>query len=254
MNIKLFKATLGLTIVMLLVSACGIIPTLGSRNLISESRDVSGFDRVEVSGGGSMDIIQDGTEALTVETDDNVMQYFTSEVRGGRRYLGLDSGVRSLLPSRLHIILHVKDLTGLTTSGSWDVVSEYIQSSNLNIVISGSGKVIINALTTDKLDTTVSGSGELDLSGEAKQQSINISGYGKYLAGDLRTLAATISISGSGNVTVWTADTLRVQVSGSGDVSYYGSPQVSFDQSGSGNIHNLGGKEEPESLVQTQGL
>ena len=240
MNTKLLKASLGLTMVMLLVSACGIIPTLGSRNLISESRDVSGFERVEVSGGGSMDIIQDGTESLTVETDDNVMQYVTSEVRGGTLYLGMDFGLRSFLPSRLHFTLHVKDLTGISTSGSWEVVSEAIQTGDLSIVISGSGKVIVNALTADELDTTVSGRGELNLSGEAKQQNINIRGSGKVLAGDLRTQGASVRISGSGNVTVWASETLRVHVSGSGDVRYYGSPQVSFDQSGSGNVHSLG--------------
>lgn len=242
MNTKLLKTSLGLTIVMLLMSACEFIPTFGSRNLISEVRDVSGFQRVEVSGGGSMDIIQDGTESLSVETDDNVMEYVTSEVRGGTLYLGLDSNLRALLPSRLHFSLHVKDLSKITSSGSWDVVSETFQTGALNIIISGSGKVNINALTVDELDTTVSGSGELDLSGEAKLEAFNISGSGKVLAGDLRSQSATISISGSGNVTVWASDTLTVHVSGSGNVSYYGSPQVTIDQSGSGNIHNLGNK------------
>ena len=242
MNTKLLKATIGLTIVLLLVSACGMLPTLGSRNIITETRIVSGFERVDVSGGGSMEIIQDGTEALTVETDDNVMQHITSEVRGGTLYLGLDSSQGSFLPSKLHFSLHVKNLTGITTSGAWDVTSASIQAGTLNIDISGSGKVIINALTADKLDTTVSGSGELDLTGEAKQQSIDISGSGKYLAGDLNTQDSTVRISGSGNVTVWASETLAAHVSGSGDVSYYGSPQVSFEQSGSGNIHSLGEK------------
>jgi hypothetical protein len=242
MNTKFLKATLGLTIVMLLVSACGVIPTFGSRQIITESREVSGFDRVDVSGGGTLDIIQDGTEALTVETDDNMMEYITSEVRGGTLTLGMEFGMRSLIPSRLHFTLHVKDLTGITTSGSWDVVSESIESGKLNIVISGSGKVTINSLTVEDLDTTVSGSGELDLSGEAKQQRLDISGSGKYLAGELRSLGANVSISGSGNVTVWATESLTAYVSGSGKVSYYGSPQVSFDQSGLGNIQNLGDK------------
>jgi hypothetical protein len=242
MNTKLLKANLGLTIVMLLISACGIVPTFGSRNLISEIRAVNGFERVDVSGGGSMEIIQDGTESLTVETDDNVMQYITSEVRDGTLYLGLDFGLRSFLPSRLHFTLHVKDLTGITTSGSWNVTSASIQTGKLEVVISGSGKVIVDALTADELDSTVSGSGELDMSGEAKKQNITISGSGKVLAGDLLTQNTTVSISGSGNVTVWATETLAVHVSGSGDVSYYGSPQVTFDQSGSGNIHSLGDK------------
>ena len=240
MNTKLLKASLGLTIVLLLTSACGIIPTLGSRNLISESRAVSGFERVELSGGGSLEIIQDGTESLTIETDDNVMQFITSEVRGGTLYLGMDFGLRSFLPSRLHFTLHVKDLTGISTSGSWEVTSAAIQTGDLSIVISGSGKVIVNALDADELDTTVSGSGELNLSGEAKQQTINISGSGKYLAGELLSQATSVTISGSGNVTVSASETLTVHISGSGDVGYFGSPQVSFDQSGSGNVHGLG--------------
>jgi hypothetical protein len=242
MNTKFLKAVIEVTIVMLLVSACGIIPTFGSRNIITENRVVSGFDRVDVSGGGSLDIIQDGTEALTVETDDNVMQYITSEVRGGTLYLGMDFGMRSLIPSRLHFTLHVKDLAGISTSGSWTVVSAAIKATDLDINVSGTGDVQVDSLTVDKLSASISGSGKMTLAGETKQQGIDISGSGKYLAGDLRSQDATITISGSGSITVWATGTLAAHISGSGSVSYYGSPQVSFDQSGSGSVHSLGAK------------
>jgi hypothetical protein len=243
MNTKFLKATIGLTLIMLLVSACSLIPTLGSRNIISETRTISGYTRVDVSGAGTLEIVQDGSESLIVETDDNVMPYVTSDVRSGTLYLGLDSTQRSFLPSQLHFTLHVKSLDGITTSGSWDVSSASLQTGSLNIVISGSGKVTITTLTADSLDTTVSGSGELNLGGGVvKQQDINISGSGKYLAGDLQSASATVGISGSGNVTIWATASLTARVSGSGDVSYYGNPQVSFNQSGSGNIHSLGTK------------
>lgn len=242
MNTKLLKATFGLAVVMLLVSACGIIPTLGSRNLITESRNVTGFIRVELSGGGSADIIQDGTEALTIETDDNVMPYITSEVRGGTLYLGMDSGLRSILPSRLHFTLHVKDLVAINTSGSWDVVSESLQGVKMTIILSGFGYVSIGALTVEELSASASGSGELDLSGEAGKLDINISGSGKVLAGDLQSQTATVRIGGSGDVTVWVTEALTGNISGSGNIKYYGTPQVSFDQSGTGSIHSLGEK------------
>jgi hypothetical protein len=242
MNTKLMKATIGLTVLMLMTSACGIVPTFGSGTLITETRDVSGFTQVEVSGGGTLNIIQDGTESLTVETDDNVMQYITSEVRGGTLFLDMEFGMRSFLPSKLHFTLHVKDLNSINTSGSWEVVSASIQTGTLDIVISGSGKVMINALTADQLVITASGSSNLDLAGKVNSQAITTSGSGKYLAGDLQSTTANIGISGSGNVTVWVTENLTVDVSGSGNVSYYGNPQVSFDQSGSGNIHNLGEK------------
>jgi hypothetical protein len=243
MNTKVLKASLGLTIVMLLVSACGMIPTLGSRNLISETRTVSGYQLVDVSSAGTLEIIQDGTESLTIETDDNMMQYVTSEVRGGTLYIGLDSNLRALLPSKLNLSLHVKDLSGITTSGSWEVNSAEIKAASLDIVLSGSGKVTVDSLSVGTLSANVSGSGQLTLAGKADSQTIDISGSGKYLAGDLSTKATSVGISGSGNVTVWAIDTLTAHVSGSGDVNYYGNPQVSFDQSGSGKIHGLGNKE-----------
>jgi hypothetical protein len=242
MNTKLLKVTIGMTIVLLLVSACGLVPTFGSRNLISEKRAVNGYNRVEVSGGGKLDIIQDGTESLTVETDDNMMQYVTSQVRGGTLYLGLDSSVQSIAPSALNFTLHVKDLSGITTSGSWEVNSAAIKTVDLAIVLSGSGKVKVDSLILTTLSATVSGSGNLTLAGKTDSQTISISGSVKYTAGDLSSKATSVTISGSGNVTVWATDTLTVRSSGSGEVSYYGSPQVSFNQSGSGNIHNLGTK------------
>jgi hypothetical protein len=242
MNTKLLKVTIGLALIMLFASACSLLPTLGSRTIISENRVVSGYTRVDLSGAGSLEVIQDGSEALTVETDDNVMPYITSEVRNGTLYLGLDSRQRSFLPSKLHFTLHVKDLGGITSSGSWDVTSTSLQTGTLEIAISGTGKVIINSLTVDTLDATISGSGNLDLSGKTGSQSIGISGSGKVLLGDLQSTTASVTISGSGNVTLWATGTLDVHVSGSGDVSYYGNPQVSFDQSGSGNIHSLGTK------------
>jgi hypothetical protein len=243
MNTRVLKASLGLTIVLLLISACGIIPTFGSRTIITQDRPVTGFDRLDVSGSGGVSIVQDGTESLTIATDDNVMQYVTSEVRGGTLYVGLNvPGQRPIIPSQLQLTLHVKHLSGMTSSGSWNMTSASLQTGNLEIATSGSGKVNISALTADKLTVNVSGSGNIQLAGTAASQQISISGSGKYLAGDLQTKTTSIDGSGSCNVTVWATTTLNASVSGSGTIGYYGSPQVTYDQSGSGNIKSLGTK------------
>jgi hypothetical protein len=242
MNAKLLKVTIGLTIIMLVASACGMMPVFGSRNLISETRAVSGYDKVVVSGWGKLEIIQDGTESVTIQTDDNMMQYITSDVRGGTIYLGLQTNGLSVSPSALNITLHVKDLGGINTSGSWEVSSQGISAKDLAIGMSGSGKVQMNGLSLTSLSVTSSGSGDVSVAGTTVNQSVDISGSGKYAASDLSSQSANVTISGSGTVTLWTTGMLSVHVSGSGDVSYYGTPQVSFVQSGSGNIHNLGNK------------
>ncbi len=243
MNSKFLKVMPALTVMALLMSACGFIPAMGSGHLITAAREVSGFGQVSISGGGDAEIIQDGTESVTIETDDNVMQYVTSEVRGDTLYLGLDfNGLRFVNPTRLHFTVHVKDLTGIATSGSWDVSADSVQTNRLDISISGSGTVTVGSLTADEVTTTVSGSGNVSLEGKVAKQSIVVSGSGKYRAANLETESASVRISGSGNATLWTSQTLDVHISGSGNVGYYGAPQVSFSQSGSGKIESLGNK------------
>ncbi len=243
MNTKFLKAAVGLTVMAVLISACGLIPAMGSGRLITQSRSVSGFSRIEISGGGDAEIIQDGSESLTIQTDDNAMQYVTSNVTGDTLNLGMDfAGLRSVIPTRLHFTVHVKNLNALTTSGSWTVTSASIKTGSLEIAINGSGTVIIDSLTADQLTTTVNGSGEVTLTGQASAQTITVSGSGRYHAGDLQTQDSQIRVNGSGNATLWAIHSLGVHISGSGSVSYYGDPQVQFSQEGSGSIHSLGTK------------
>ena len=243
MNTKLSKLVIAATVIMLLVSACGVAPVFGSGKVITETRPVSGFDGVSVSGGGDLVIIQDGTESVSVETDDNLMQYVVAEVRNGTLDLYLDNqGLRNFQPTKLIFTVHVRDLTAVTTSGSWDFTSEKIDTDSLNIVLSGSGNINISDLTADNLSVMISGSGEMDAAGEVTDQDITVSGSGKIRLGDLLSETALINISGSGEATLWVTTSLTAEISGSGTVRYYGSPQTNINTSGSGDIQHLGEK------------
>ena len=53
MNKKPTKQVIAIFIViMILVNACGIAPVVGSGNLVTDMRPVSGFDMIAVSGEG----------------------------------------------------------------------------------------------------------------------------------------------------------------------------------------------------------
>ncbi|KAF0109076.1 MAG: hypothetical protein FD146_120 [Anaerolineaceae bacterium] len=240
MKTKLF---IGMTVLMLLVSACGVAPVFGSGKVVTETRDVSGFDKVSVSGGGELVIIQDGTESVTVETDDNLMQYVVAEVRGGTLNLYLDNdGMSNFQPTRLVFTVHVKNLTGVTTSGAWDFTAAEIETDNLDISVSGTGSVDIGMLTANNLTVTFGGAGEMDAAGQVTSQSVTIGGTGEYRAADLKSETAEVKISGTGEATLWVTDSLTVDISGAGSVQYYGSPQTNINTSGAGDVQRLGDK------------
>jgi hypothetical protein len=71
----------------------------GSGNVESESRDVSGFDEVDLRGVGNLSIRQTGSESLSVEAEDNVLPKITTEVVNGRLILSPSPTPASKRPS-----------------------------------------------------------------------------------------------------------------------------------------------------------
>jgi hypothetical protein len=225
----------------LLLCACTLGTVRGSGKLVTESRDVRDFDRVSLSGSGKVILTQGDGESLTIETDGNVMQYVTTEVRGGTLTLGTEPGKR-ISPTRLKFTLSAKDLDGLTVTGSGDLVAERFGTDDLEITVSGSGDVQIDALTAEKVAVRISGSGDVKLAGQVTGQEVTISGSGKYRGGDLSSETVAATIAGSGDATVWASESLEARITGSGSVSYYGHPETSVSTSGSGNVKDLGDK------------
>lgn len=214
----------------------------GSGNLVTETREFSGIERVSLEGIGDLEIVQGNTEGLTIETDDNLMEYLEIEMRGRELVLGIRDGVSIQGDWTINYTLQVKDLDRIQVSGAGDVTAEALETGDLALEITGSGNMIINELNAEDLTVRVSGSGNLDLAGEVASEDLTITGAGNFTAGDLQSDRASVRISGAGNVTTWATNNLDVTITGFGSVSYYGKPSVSQNISGSGEIKSLGEK------------
>ena len=208
------RLALALLAVLLLVSACSV--TKGSGRVVTETREVGGFTKVELSGSGELTIEKTGTESLSISAEDNLLPQLTSDVSGGTLTLGTKPNT-SILPTKpITYSLTVKDLTG--------------------IAVSGSGSVRASDLTTNSLTTKISGSGTITASGAVNDQDVDISGSGRYQAEQMTSKAVKAQISGSGTASVLASDLLDVKISGSGTLTYSGNPQVTQQISGSGKL------------------
>jgi hypothetical protein len=210
--------------------------------MVTETRAVSNFDSIALSGSGEVIVTQGEGESLSIETDDNVMEHVKAEVSGGTLNLGFKEGLNLISPTRLIFTVGVEDLTSVSISGSGDIESDVIKTDRLDATVTGSGDIQIGTLTADEVKARITGSGDMDLTGEVATQDITISGSGKYRAGDLRSQSTEVSITGSGDATVWATDSLDVNISGSGSVDYYGRPTMSTSGSGSGDVTSMGEK------------
>lgn len=233
------------TMMMFLLGAARINRVTGSGTLITESREVNHFDRLVLNGIGEVVITQGEEESLTVETDDNILPYITTEVRWGTLYLEYDAEkVKRIAPTQLHFTVQLTDLEGLQLAGSGRMTAATINTDHLDIEMDGSGSVQIDLLTTEKVEVEMDGTGKVELAGKATDQEIAISGSGKYHAGDVQSKTVEISINGSGDAVVWTTEALEGNINGSGSIKYYGSPSVDIFRAGSGKVKSLGGHKE----------
>lgn len=188
--------------------------TVGSGDVITESRDVSGFDEIVLMTSGDVVVEVTGSESLEIEADDNVMSLLTSEVVNGRLELG-SSGSFS------------------TTRG----ITYTITASELvGVTISGSGNIDVSGVDTDSFQATVTGSGNIDPSGSSTSLEVTISGSGEFSGDDLESAIGDVTVSGSGEAVVNVTDNLVVRITGSGDVRYMGDPTIDQDISGSGGV------------------
>ena len=208
------RLALPLLAVVLLLAACSV--TRGSGQLATESREVSGFSKVELSGSGELTIQKTGTESLSISAEDNLLPRLTSEVSNDTLVLGTKPNA-TILPERpITYSVTVKDLTG--------------------VAVSGSGSTRIPDLATPGLNINISGSGTITVNGTVNDQDLEISGSGRYEAAQLTSKTVKADISGSGTADVLATDVLDVKISGSGTLTYTGNPQVQQEISGSGKL------------------
>lgn len=208
-----------------LLAGCGLLRTevvTGSGNVASEARTVDDFTAVELAGSGDVIIAFGPAASLTIEADDNVLPYLTSEVRGDRLVLGTRLNVNLVTANPIRYFVTVRELSAVTLPGSGTINIESMMANDVDFSLPGSGTILASG-TADAVDVTMAGSGNVDL-------------------GDLRAATGSVRLSGSGNVTVWVTDQLQADLSGSGNILYYGQPALDEDIPGSGDIRSLGDK------------
>lgn len=244
MNIRI--AMMGSTLlVVLLLTACGFQVIQGSGHILTEERPVNDFTRVNFTGFGELSLVQGEREALTIQTDDNILPYIKTRVSGETLTISFDEQgwqpiVRPTQPIRFQLTM--KTLAHLELSGAGTVTATDLTADHLTLVESGAGAIAIANLTADVVTVDMSGAGTIDLAGKVTGQTVEMSGLGTYHAENLASQTTQVILSGAGEATVWVSAQLDAEISGAGTIRYYGSPQTNTSSTGIGSVKHLGDK------------
>lgn len=213
---------------------------MSEERTIIETRDVSGFTGVSLTGFGTVTVTQGGRTALTIEAAEDVMPRVTAEVKDGVLVLGLKKGgwLQGLRQKKLSVRFGVtmERVKELSLGGYGRIDAPRIDTDALSLVVSGAGAIEVADLNARSLSVLLSGAGSCEVAGRVTSQTIRLSGAGNYTAPDLECTTASAVVSGVGDVTIHVRETLDAKVSGVGSVRYHGGPTVRQRVTGVGSV------------------
>jgi hypothetical protein len=230
-----------------------------------ETRPVPGFTGINASGVYDITVTKGNTESLTIEAEDEVIQYVRSEVRDGVLHLSLNNRNKLNNIKTLKASIVMRNLDHVTLSGACKLTAndlftpdkfkagcsgastidvnintgqlnmEASGASNIRMIANVTGDTYLNLsgaskvrgeLKSGNVKFNISGVGSIELTGSTTDVKIDTSGTSKIMAENFAVKTATIQSSGASNITVNVSDTLKISASGASSVSYKGSPTM----------------------------
>ncbi len=185
----------------ILVAGCHLPGVRGNGHTKTEQRPIGAFANVETSGAFEIEW-QNGTPAVRITTDENLLPYIQTNVSGDTLHLS----------TREHV---------WPTHGIKVVMSS---PARTGARIRGVVKLTANQLSGPTFALESKGASEVFLDGNIDRLLVDMTGASQLVADRLQTKTAEISTTGAGDADVTVTDTLKVVITGAGKVTYSGNP------------------------------
>ncbi|MFV0541853.1 MAG: head GIN domain-containing protein [Aestuariibaculum sp.] len=209
----------------------------GNGNIVTVSRTTQDYHAIKCIGAFDY-ILTKGTEGqLKLEGEDNILQYITTEVKGGRLTIKTQKNINIRTNKDIKISIPVENVEKIDLVGSGDLWNTSpLNEQNLEISLTGSGDINLDIKTTNT-KALLSGSGDIELKGNTDNLDTKVTGSGDFNSINLNTKNTSVSVAGSGDAKVVSTENLKASVLGSGDIVYKGKPKKEDTKvSGSGSI------------------
>ena len=198
------------------VAGCHLPGVRGNGQIKTEERQVAAFANLDAGGAFEIEW-QNGSPALRITTDENLLPYIENNVS--------DDTLR--LRTRDHI---------WPTHGIKIVISSPTRTGGR---IRGAVKLTVKQLSGPTFALESKGASEVTLSGNVDRLLVDMTGASQLAAAGLQTKTAEISTTGAGDAEVAVSDTLNVAITGAGKVTYSGNPATIKKQiTGAGSIRH----------------
>jgi hypothetical protein len=209
----------------------------GSGHIRQETRTVSAFKNIDVSGAIDVYVKQDSSSTVKIDADDNILQYVEVETKGSTLEIYTSGGI-TLRPTRkIKVYISSPSFEEFRISGASSITSENEINSTNHIVlqISGASEGRLN-VSAPLVGVEATGASSATVTGRTKDFKAVASGASKIRGFDLLTENTNVNVSGASHAEVYASVSLNGNASGASQVVYMGKAEDRVDESGASHV------------------
>ena len=224
--------------------------TSDNSTLETQTRNISGFERVDVIGSPTVYYLQSDSFSVRVKGPNaEYINNILTEVDNGtlrirnKNKIGFGN-ISSRGDKGVTVYVSSPDLIGVTLNGSGDFISERrVDTDVLNISLKGSGDVRFTDVVCDRCDAELVGSGDLDIEHlDTRETSATLIGSGDLDIRQINSARTQLQLRGSGDIDIEFISgcgAVDAELLGSGDITLKGQVRsLDMRKRGSGDINS----------------
>ncbi|WP_295959542.1 DUF2807 domain-containing protein [uncultured Alistipes sp.] len=228
----------------------------GSGNIITRTIDAPAFDQVDAARAVKVVITDKATDKITIEADDNIMDYVEVKAKGGRLTASIDKSINNVSNVNVTVTIPANGrIRSLDASSAAKITGDVLLTADkFSIDASSAAKIEaavkaaecrVSASSASKIEAEInatsctvdaSSASKITLKGSAATCSIDMSSASKLSAGDFAVADCTVSTSSAAKATVNCTGKLRADASSGSSVRYTGDCQTSISKSSGGSV------------------
>jgi hemin uptake protein HemP len=203
---------------------------------ITESRDIRDFKGITLYEPANLIITQGAEYAVKMTGPQNVVELTNTTLVDGYLVISSEDCFNGNDELAIEVTAPEFELVYISSRATLETIGS-VQGNNIQLELLGeiSGSA---TLEMDSVFALVSGKGNLNFSGSAKYQQLDLAGELKIAAFSLITEHTVINLAGLAACEVTANNLLEVNIAGSGNVNYKGDPQIDSNITGTGKIIN----------------
>jgi hypothetical protein len=207
----------------------------GSGNMVTDTRPMDVFSRINVAGNFKVMLEQGDNHGVTIDTDDNFLPFISTEVVGNELIIKFDQ--KTYLHKQIDVYITFSKLDELSMTAGANTETVTTLNGQTIKMLARAGAMASLSLNYDEVHLDALAGSMIDLAGTAKKLTVESNAGAQIRAGDFIVEVCKISANAGSQNDIYVTQNLDASASSGSQIRFAGNPEVkNISTSSGGNV------------------